>query len=100
METAKIITKPTKELLARYMELTAQVKVLNEEAEAVKAKLIKLMDGADKLIKKDGIVCATYTRHERDYFEAKKLEINHPDLYNKYLKKIEYFQFKPKAVQL
>lgn len=75
------------EKTTRLKELDAQIKLLTQEQDEIKAELLKQMV-TDKAKSYDtGDVLVTYIApSSRESFDSKKFKTEHPDIYQKYLK--------------
>lgn len=84
-EGQSIDLMPYKGLLEQYQELNAQIKALEREQEQIKQEIQVYMCNATE--GQTGGYKVTWRNQERNSIDAKRLQAEHPDIYNEYLRK-------------
>lgn len=76
---------PHADILDRYIELKAQIEKLKEEKEVIQQQLQVYM--ANNTEGYTGNYKVTWKNQERSVIDSKRLQADHPEIYNQYLKK-------------
>lgn len=91
-EGQSIDLMPYKGLLEQYQELNAQIKALEREQEQIKQEIQVYMCNATE--GQTGGYKVTWRNQERNSIDAKRLQAEHPEIYNEYLRKSTSRTFK------
>lgn len=71
--------------IAHYKEIKNKIKKLKEQENILKNKLVVYMEGNERLLDENGTILATYrNRQGASYFNTKRLQDSHPELFKQY----------------
>lgn len=85
IEGESVDLMPYRDLLEQYHELNAQIKALEREQDRIKQEVQIYMATATEGITEGYKV--TWRNQERNSIDTKRLQVEHPEIYNAYLKK-------------